>query len=150
MWSMEYNPNMFAVYESSSGSSANINGLGTGATDGSTLKKYGRFEKRYLQAGQNSGANHPPLSIFLVAGVLESKNKYLMQDAKGLDDVVKVSVSLLLADSLFYASTLRCFCKLYLLFCMFASSPNISHIFHCVYGKYEICWENISHKIVLE
>jgi hypothetical protein len=108
MWSMEYNPNMFAVYESSNRSSANINGLDAGPTDGSTIKKYGRFEKRYLQAGQSSGANHPPFSIFLVASVLESKNKYLMKDAKGLDDVVKVSLSLSCLLILFL--TFLCFC----------------------------------------
>ncbi|KAJ4775555.1 Ypt/Rab-GAP domain of gyp1p superfamily protein [Rhynchospora pubera] len=90
MWSMEYNPNLFTVFESSSGFSADINGQDAGPSDGSTLKKCGRFEKRYLQAGQGGGAHHPPLSIFLVASVLEFKNKRLMQDAKGLDDVVKI------------------------------------------------------------
>ncbi|KAJ3691495.1 hypothetical protein LUZ61_020659 [Rhynchospora tenuis] len=90
MWSMEYNPNLFTVFESSNGLSADIDGQDAGPSDGSTLKKCGRFEKRYLQAGQGGGAQHPPLSIFLVASVLESKNKRLMQDAKGLDDVVKI------------------------------------------------------------
>ncbi|KAF3341177.1 TBC1 domain family member 15 isoform X2 [Carex littledalei] len=90
MWSMEYNPNLFAIYEASNGSSGNIDGVDAGPTDGNTLKKYGRFEKRYLQAGQGGRVNHPPLSIFLVASVLESRNRYLMKDAKGLDDVVKI------------------------------------------------------------
>ncbi|KAK2984603.1 hypothetical protein RJ640_029109 [Escallonia rubra] len=89
MWAMEYNPNIFALYEESSG-------LGAAAThkDGATkvndklLKQYGKFERHYVKTGHMDQKS--ALAVFLVASVLETKNKQLLKEAKGLDDVVKI------------------------------------------------------------
>ena len=89
MWSMEYNPGLFSMLESNNGTS-NAN-----AKDESTLKQCGKFEQKNLQAAKKE--QQIPLSVFVVASVIEAKNKRLMGEAKGLDDVVKVSLSLSLS-----------------------------------------------------
>jgi hypothetical protein len=89
MWSMEYNPGLFSMLESNTGTS--------NASDENTLKQCGKFEKKNLQAAKKE--EQIPLSVFVVASVIEAKNKRLMGEAKGLDDVVKVSLSLPLSIS---------------------------------------------------
>ncbi|KAJ4726924.1 TBC1 domain family member 15 [Melia azedarach] len=83
MWAMEYNPNMFSSYESSSKSSD----CGLKVND-KRLKQCGKFERKNMKSGQTDGQS--ALSVFLVASVLETKNKKLLKEAKGLDDVVKI------------------------------------------------------------
>lgn len=80
MWSMEYNPGLFSTLESNTGTS--------NANDENTLKQCGKFEKKNLQAAKKE--EQIPLSVFVVASVIEAKNKRLMGEAKGLDDVVKI------------------------------------------------------------
>lgn len=87
MWAMEYNPKLFSMYESDAKSS-NASSLTLNA---GSLKKYGKFERMNLNTEQSSKDDqHTTLSIFLVASVLEAQNKKLLQEAKGLDDVVKI------------------------------------------------------------
>lgn len=87
MWAMEYNPNIFSLYESNSSTSD-----GRQVND-KQLKQCGKFERKNVKTGQPDKTS--ALSVFLVASVLETKNKKLLREAKGLDDVVKVSLSLL-------------------------------------------------------
>lgn len=87
MWAMEYSPKLFSLYESGDKvpSSKDANNANE-----ALLKKYGKFERKNVRIGQPND-QRPPLSIFLMASVLEAQNKKLLQEAKGLDDVVKVS-----------------------------------------------------------
>jgi hypothetical protein len=85
MWSMEYNPSLFSMLESDTGTS------GANSKDENVLKQCGNFERKNLQVTKK---DEIPLSVFIVASVLEIKNKRLLSEAKGLDDVVKVSLSL--------------------------------------------------------
>ncbi|KAJ4956660.1 hypothetical protein NE237_013443 [Protea cynaroides] len=85
MWAMEYNPNIFTQYEDPS--TATDKGAAPKG-NGKLLKKYGKFERKNVKSG--SLDQHTALSVFLVAGVLEAKNKRLLREAKGLDDVVKI------------------------------------------------------------
>lgn len=85
MWAMEYNPNMFLSYESGSASKG---GAGTSGND-KHLKQFGKFERKNVKMGSND--QQLPLPVFLVASVLETKNKRILKEAKGLDDVVNVS-----------------------------------------------------------
>ncbi|CDY14234.1 TBC1 domain family member 15 isoform X1 [Brassica rapa] len=80
MWAMEYNPNNFSSYEKPE------NGT---KQDPRLLKQYGKFERKYIQSGQNE-QHHNTLAVFVVASVLETKNKRLLKEAKGLDDVVQI------------------------------------------------------------
>lgn len=95
MWAMEYNPNIFSLYEGPRGA--------TGASaapkvDDKLLKQCGKFERNNRKTG-SAEQHHSALAVFLVASVLETKNKQLLKEAKGLDDVVKVSLSLCLCRS---------------------------------------------------
>ncbi|KAH9729248.1 Rab-GAP TBC domain-containing protein [Citrus sinensis] len=82
MWAMEYNPNIFSLYESNSSTSD-----GRQVND-KQLKQCGKFERKNVKTGLPDKTS--ALSVFLVASVLETKNKKLLREAKGLDDVVKI------------------------------------------------------------
>ncbi|XP_044492562.1 rab GTPase-activating protein 22 [Mangifera indica] len=82
MWAMEYNPNIFSADES------NSNNNGACILNDKQLKRYGKFVRKNVKSGQSD--QHSALAVFLVASVLETKNKKLLKEAKGLDDVVKI------------------------------------------------------------
>ena len=82
MWAMEYNPNMFKCYEKSEEPTAE-------KVDTEMLKKCGKFERKNVETGSEEDRKGA-LAVYLVASFLESKNKKLLQEAKGLDDVVQV------------------------------------------------------------
>ncbi|CAN8271022.1 unnamed protein product [Cochlearia groenlandica] len=82
MWAMEYNPNMFATYEE-------IENRNKAAADPKLLKRYGKFERKYVNSGKNE-QHRNTLAVFVVASVLQTKNKRLLKEAKGLDDVVQI------------------------------------------------------------
>ncbi|KAG8641789.1 hypothetical protein MANES_12G034300v8 [Manihot esculenta] len=84
MWAMEYNPNAFSLYEESS--AATEKGVLTVSSD-ELLKQCGKFEKKNVKTG--SSTQQSALAVFLVASVLETKNKRILKEAKGLDDVVQ-------------------------------------------------------------
>lgn len=109
MWGMEYNPNLFSLYEESYSS---VDASGDVKHNTKVLKQYGEFERKNVKTGamdQQRG-----LSLFLVAAVLENKNKKLLKDAKWLDDVVKVIC--LLSPTLFLLF-LRIFTDLFFCLC---------------------------------
>ncbi|XP_010905820.1 rab GTPase-activating protein 22 isoform X1 [Elaeis guineensis] len=83
IWSMEYNPNLFSMYESDASSEKSLAAVGD-----DNLLHYGKFERKNVQAGHKDP--QATLSVFLVASVLEAKNRRLLKEAKGLDDVVKI------------------------------------------------------------
>lgn len=89
---MEYNPKIFSLYEESrpavdtSSTPAEVNEK--------LLEQYGKFERKNVQIGCVD--KQSTLAVFLAASILEAKNKKLLKEAKGLDDVVKVSLSLAL------------------------------------------------------
>ncbi|KAL2323413.1 hypothetical protein Fmac_027792 [Flemingia macrophylla] len=82
MWAMEYNPNIFKKYEDPEKE------IGPSPTNNKLLKQYGKFERKNVKTGhaEETGA----LSVFLVASVLETKNRRILNEAKGIDDVVKI------------------------------------------------------------
>ncbi|KAK1356670.1 Rab-GAP TBC domain-containing protein [Heracleum sosnowskyi] len=82
MWAMEYNPNMFQRYEKSEEPTAE-------KVNNENLKQYGKFERKNVGTG-SAEDRKSALAVYLVAGFLETKNKKLLQDAKGLDDVVQI------------------------------------------------------------
>lgn len=88
MWAMEYNPNSCLSYEEHRGSMSSGLKHGDIKMNYKQLKLYGKFERKNMKTGgieQKSA-----LAVFLVAGVLEAKNKRLLKEAKGLDDVVQI------------------------------------------------------------
>jgi len=83
MWAMEYNPNMFAEYASNGSHDAVATKLSK-----KVLLQYGKYERKNVKNGRTDQKSL--LAVFLVAGVLETKNKKLLNEAKGLDDVAQV------------------------------------------------------------
>ncbi|XP_074580939.1 rab GTPase-activating protein 22-like [Curcuma longa] len=84
IWAMEYNPLLFSNYESNTPSDATKD-IPAAKKE---LMRYGKFERANVKLGRTN--QQVTLSIFLVASVLEGKNKRLLQEAKGLDDVVQI------------------------------------------------------------
>ncbi|CAN1318528.1 TBC1 domain family member 15 [Linum perenne] len=82
MWALEYDPDLFELYEEPE------------ATEGSKGRKkstrhYGKYERENMK--RCSATEAPlPISVFLVASVLKDKSATLLQEARGLDDVVKI------------------------------------------------------------
>ncbi|KAG8489674.1 hypothetical protein CXB51_017639 [Gossypium anomalum] len=85
MWAMEYNPNIFSLYEQPD---AALDSNSTQTLHAKELKRYGKFQRKNLQNGHTD--KNCALSVFLVASVLETKNRQILKDAKGLDDVVTI------------------------------------------------------------
>ncbi|XVE72902.1 hypothetical protein DITRI_Ditri11bG0075500 [Diplodiscus trichospermus] len=85
MWAMEYNPHIFSLYEMPN---ATVDSDTAQTLDQKLLKQYGKFERKNVQNGNNE--KNTALAIFLVASVLETKNKRILKEAKGLDDVVTI------------------------------------------------------------
>ncbi|KAK1428419.1 hypothetical protein QVD17_17253 [Tagetes erecta] len=83
MWAMEYNPNMFSEYASNGTHDAVATKLSK-----KVLQQYGKYERKNVKNGRTDQKSL--LAIFLVAGVLETKNKKLLNEAKGLDDVAQI------------------------------------------------------------
>ncbi|MBA0832101.1 hypothetical protein Goarm_016511, partial [Gossypium armourianum] len=84
MWAMEYNPNIFWSYEQPNGASDS----NSGKLNQKMLKQYGKFQRKNMETGCADKNN--ALAVFLVASVLETKNKQILKEAKGLDDVVSI------------------------------------------------------------
>ncbi|KAL6505237.1 hypothetical protein OROGR_025054 [Orobanche gracilis] len=85
MWAMEYNPKIYSSYEEPR-DLASSSGLGEAKP--SQLKQYGKFERKNLKSGWTD--KKCALAVFLVASVLEKKNKRLLKEAQGLDDIVQI------------------------------------------------------------
>ncbi|XP_020223201.1 TBC1 domain family member 15 isoform X2 [Cajanus cajan] len=82
MWAMEYNPNIFQKYEDPD------KAKGPSPPNDKLLKQYGKFERKNVKTGHREETS--ALSVFLVASVLEIKNRRILNEAKGVDDVVKI------------------------------------------------------------
>ncbi|PHU13447.1 hypothetical protein BC332_14652 [Capsicum chinense] len=81
MWAMEYNPNIYSLYDKT------MKQLPDKLND-TQLKQYGKYERRIVKTGATK--HDDALAVFLVVSVLETKKKRLMKEAKGLDDVVQI------------------------------------------------------------
>ncbi|KOM49964.1 hypothetical protein LR48_Vigan08g079100 [Vigna angularis] len=89
MWALEYDPDLFWMYEEADDKSEEFKGRMK------SLRHYGKYERENMKNGGKNGEDPPfPISVFLVASVLKEKSAILLQQAKGLDDVVKVCTSL--------------------------------------------------------
>lgn len=86
MWALEYDPDLYTLYEEPDSSAEKSEGS-KGKTK--AIRQCGKYERNNLKS---RGDEAPlPLSVFLVASVLKDKSNKLLTEARGLDDVVKVS-----------------------------------------------------------
>ncbi|XP_073005612.1 rab GTPase-activating protein 22-like [Typha latifolia] len=87
MWALEYDPDIFSMYEEP--------GVATDKNEGSkgkakSIRQFGKYERENLKNGSKSSDAPLPISVFLVASVLKDKSSKLLQEARGLDDVIKI------------------------------------------------------------
>ncbi|XP_077221576.1 rab GTPase-activating protein 22-like isoform X2 [Tasmannia lanceolata] len=87
MWALEYDPEIFSMYEEL--------GPGSEKSDGSkekpkSARQCGKYERENMRNGGNNPETNLPISVFLVASVLKNESPKLLQEARGLDDVVKI------------------------------------------------------------
>ncbi|KAF1897054.1 hypothetical protein Lal_00034756, partial [Lupinus albus] len=86
MWALEYDPDLFNIYEDSEDEKSEES---KGRLK--SIRHYGKFERENMKNGAKNGEEAPlPISVFLVASVLKEKSAILLQQARGLDDVVKI------------------------------------------------------------
>ncbi|XP_047330342.1 TBC1 domain family member 15-like [Impatiens glandulifera] len=87
MWALEYDPEKFATYEDPDDECKGR---------AKSIRNYGKYEKEAMKNGGGKDGEAPlPISVFLVASVLKDKSARLLSEARGLDDVVTVSKSLM-------------------------------------------------------
>ncbi|CAA0396651.1 unnamed protein product [Arabidopsis thaliana] len=87
MWALEYDPDLFYVYEAHQCGNEKTEGL---KGKPKSIKQCGKYERQNMRNGGKSAEGPLPISVFLVATVLKDKSYKLMTEARGLDDVVKI------------------------------------------------------------
>ncbi|RWW10479.1 hypothetical protein GW17_00025976 [Ensete ventricosum] len=91
MWALEYHPDMFSMYEEPE---LVIEKNETSKGKVKSIRQFGKFERENIKNGSNGSETPLPMTVFLVASVLKEKSAKLLQEARGLDDVVKAHQSL--------------------------------------------------------
>ncbi|XP_031406475.1 TBC1 domain family member 15-like [Punica granatum] len=87
MWALEYDPDLFLLYEEPKSAAEKAEGSKGKAK---SIRQCGKYERENLKNGGNSSEAPLPISVFLVASVLKDRSSKLMTEARGLDDVVKI------------------------------------------------------------
>ncbi|XP_006663009.1 rab GTPase-activating protein 22-like [Oryza brachyantha] len=87
MWALEYDPDMFSTYEHI--------GAATGVTPGykpkvKSMRQFGKYERENMKNGASENDGPVPISVFLVASVLKENSAKLLQEARGIDDVIRI------------------------------------------------------------
>ncbi|KAJ1389130.1 Rab-GTPase-TBC domain superfamily [Sesbania bispinosa] len=87
MWALEYDPDLFLMYEDPQSASEKAEGSRGKAK---SVRHCGKYERENMKNGAKNVEAPLPMSVFLVASVLKDKSAKLLQEARGLDDVVKI------------------------------------------------------------
>ncbi|CAA7394451.1 unnamed protein product [Spirodela intermedia] len=87
MWALEYDPDIFSMYEDPDHS--NERNEGSKAKVKSS-RQFGKFERENMRNKLKTPESPLPISVFLVASVLKHKSSKLLHEARGLDDVIKI------------------------------------------------------------
>ncbi|KAK4750627.1 hypothetical protein SAY87_004109 [Trapa incisa] len=88
MWALEYDPSLFWMYEEVDSSDDNAEGSKLGKLK--SLRQCGKYERENMKNAGKSSEAPLPISVFLVASVLKDKSDKLLNEARGIDDVVKI------------------------------------------------------------
>ncbi|PSR95627.1 GTPase-activating protein like [Actinidia chinensis var. chinensis] len=83
MWALEYDPDLFTLYEDPDSAEESKG-------KPKSIRQCGRFEREILKNRAKSNEAPLPISVFLVASVLKDRSAKLLTEARGLDDVVKI------------------------------------------------------------
>lgn len=91
MWALEYDPESFSSYEGAE----TQNKSDVQKSTRKSRRHYGKYERANRKNRARARGEHVaplPISVFLVASVLKERSDKLLKEARGLDDVVKVSL----------------------------------------------------------
>ncbi|KAF7069742.1 hypothetical protein CFC21_075326 [Triticum aestivum] len=88
MWALEYDPDMFSTYEES-GPATDRSAQGYKPRVKST-RQFGKYERANMKSATNGVDGPVPISVFLVASVLKENSQKLLQEARGLDDIIRI------------------------------------------------------------
>ncbi|XP_057465685.1 rab GTPase-activating protein 22-like isoform X2 [Actinidia eriantha] len=83
MWALEYDPDLFTLYEDPDSAEESKG-------KPKSIRQCGKFEREILKNRAKSNEAPLPISVFLVASVLKDRSAKLLTEARGLDDVVKI------------------------------------------------------------
>jgi hypothetical protein len=91
MWALEYDPDIFfAACEEASTTHKKVS-----KSKLKGLRHFGKWDKENTKDGVEDGEEGPvPISVFMVASVLKEKREKLLQEARGLDDLIRVRVKI--------------------------------------------------------
>lgn len=89
MWALEYDPDLCSLYAADP--EAPTEKLEDAKGKSKSKKQFGKYERENMKSGGKGAETPLPISVFLVASVLKDKSSTLLTEARGLDDVVKVS-----------------------------------------------------------
>lgn len=87
MWALEYDPDIFFIYEESGAATDRTQGYKPKAK---STRQVGKYERENMKNGSNDGDGPVPISVFLVASVLKENSPKLLQEARGIDDVISI------------------------------------------------------------
>ncbi|XVF03960.1 hypothetical protein REPUB_Repub05bG0039000 [Reevesia pubescens] len=85
MWALEYDPDLFSLYEDPR---SNIEKAEGSKGKPKSTRQCGKYERENMKIKSSDAPL--PISVFLVASVLKDKSSKLLHEARGLDDVVKI------------------------------------------------------------
>ncbi|XWS11187.1 hypothetical protein CRYUN_Cryun38cG0062400 [Craigia yunnanensis] len=85
MWALEYDPDLFSLYGEPG---SNIEKAEGSKGKAKSIRQCGKYERENMKIKSSDAPL--PISVFLVASVLKDKSSKLLQEARGLDDVVKI------------------------------------------------------------
>ncbi|XP_028072911.1 GTPase-activating protein gyp7-like isoform X5 [Camellia sinensis] len=87
MWALEYDPDLFTLYEDPDAATEHSEGS-KGKTK--SIRQCGKYERENMKSKAKNAEAPLPISVFLVASVLKDRSSKLLTEARGLDDVVKI------------------------------------------------------------
>lgn len=87
MWALEYDPSIFSTYEETRTATHKIAGFKPKVK---SIRQFGKYERENIKSGANDGGGPVPISVFLVASVLKENSLKLLQEARGIDDVITI------------------------------------------------------------
>jgi hypothetical protein len=91
MWALEYDPDIFfAACEEASGSQKKVS-----KSKLRGVRHFAKWDKDKDTKNAPEDTDGPvPISVFMVASVLKEKREKLLQEARGLDDLIRVGIFL--------------------------------------------------------
>jgi hypothetical protein len=88
MWALGYDPDIFSTYEETGAATSKIGGFKPKVK---SMRPYRKYERENMKNRAHEDDGPVPISVFLVASVLKENSPKLLQEARGIDDVIRVS-----------------------------------------------------------